>query len=232
MKTTCRLFTLIELLVVVAIIAVLASLLLPALSRARTLARQASCLNNIKQIFVAELNYEDDNDALAFDATQAGTRPNTYPHRWAFPEFYTYMSVPAPAAGTTYSRPRKYSIYFCPDTKDEWRSIWGGTSSYPRYLRQFIRSYTNSDLVMGAARTSAVPDPSATIFHFEGQTSAWSGSGVPTSYGASSYGDWAMSYHGRDLSTLYWDGHAAANSVILGNVNPTKPPWSNFLFKQ
>lgn len=78
-----RAFTLVELLAVIAIIALLLAILLPAAQSAREAARRVQCANNVKQVAIAVLNYNEQHQALPF---ASGYRGNWQPIRlptWA-----------------------------------------------------------------------------------------------------------------------------------------------------
>ncbi len=72
-RKCARAFTLIELLVVIAIIGVLASLLLPALTRGRDSARRIKCVSNLRQLGFAAQMYWDDNSGQCFRYSGART---------------------------------------------------------------------------------------------------------------------------------------------------------------
>ena len=74
-KAAERSFTLIELLVVIAIIAILAGMLLPALSSSRESSRRAVCLSNERQIMTAMALYADDNGGFLPPQTTGGGSP-------------------------------------------------------------------------------------------------------------------------------------------------------------
>ena len=112
LRPTTAKFTLIELLVVMAIIAILAAMLLPALNKARDRAKSTTCLNNLKQLGLAHVAYMGDSDDFLGTSAKDFTGGDLDAH------YYGWANKIAPYAGFSLaSNGRTYEKYAKPGIK-------------------------------------------------------------------------------------------------------------------
>ena len=88
-------FTLIELLIVISIIAILASLLLPVLGKARSAARNSACMNNLRQLGSCTMNYASDNGGWSISCY------HVYPNKLSGNQWVRFLTKPHPVWSTT-----------------------------------------------------------------------------------------------------------------------------------
>ena len=109
MKRTRSAFTLVELLVVIGIIALLISILMPALARARDQAQRAKCMANLRSLTNAWLMYANDNKGRLVRAENYPSSP-TDPGGWV----WDGPSLDAIRNGTLYRYLNLLEVYRCP----------------------------------------------------------------------------------------------------------------------
>lgn len=220
----CNVFTLVELLVAISIIAILASLLLPALNKAREKGKAISCMNKMKQLGLAQGNYLVDYDDI-FPPWRYMPESGSIPILVWMAMYAPYLGLPVQNGWGDYTQSGPFG---CPSQR-KWRTSSSGCYSIS-YGYNFISlggsDYTATSSSSYPRKVTQVKKPSLQLCHVEGcynnNTASYREEGRPdVQQGHLSF------RHDKRANTLYADGHVSAEDqqwLWLGHYN--RYPWN------